>query len=140
MGVTRMKSLPLKLGIVFLGLSILGSGHAWGADWKFYDSTDLYEVSYYVSQSHLLYKGILHVWIKLEYTEKGRTEHVKQFGKNYENFSYSLQYWEVDCPRKQQRTLSVNEYSAQGNILNTKPAKSPFPKTFTNNLVETLCK
>jgi len=140
MGVTRMKSLPLKLGIVFLGLSILGSGHAWGADWKFFSSTDSYEVSYYVSQSHLLYKTTIRLWVKLEYTEKGKADYIKQFGKDYKNLSYSLQYWEIDCPSRRQRVLSINHYNAEGDVLNTEPAKNPFSKSFTMSLVETICK
>jgi len=135
-----MKSLSVKFGSIFIGLAIFWYGEVWGADWKFFSSTDLYEVFYYVSNSHLLYKGTVHVWVKLEYTEKGIAEYVKRFGKDYQNLSYSLQYWEINCPGKKRRILSVNQYSVKGNILNTKPAKSPFSKSFGDSLFEALCK
>jgi hypothetical protein len=86
------------------------------------------------------YKNIVRVWIKLEYTEKGIAENVKEFGKNYENLSYSLQLWEIDCPTKKQRILSINQYSVQGNILNTKPAKSRLSESLGKSLSETVCK
>ena len=134
-----MKSLSMKLRVILIGLSVLCSAEVWGADWKFFSSNDSYEVYYYVSDAHLLYKGTIHVWVKLEYTDKGIAEYVKRFGKGYENLSYSLQYWEIYCPAKKRRILSVNQYSAQGSILNTKPAKSPFSKSFTDRLFETVC-
>jgi len=39
-GVTRMKSLSFKLGVIFvIGLSILTYAEVWGADWKVYGTT-----------------------------------------------------------------------------------------------------
>lgn len=84
----------------------------------------LNECFYYAENMTRSYKNIVWVWIKLEYTEKGIAESVKEFGKDYENLSYSLQLWEIDCPAKKQRILSINEYSVEGNIFNTKPDKS----------------
>lgn len=136
-----MKSLLGKVGVILvIGLMVFTYAEVWGADWTFFSSTDLYEVFYYVSDSHLLYKGTVHVWVKLEYTEKGIAEYVKQFGKGYENLSYSLQYWEINCRAKTRRILSVNHYSVKGNILNTKSAKSPFSKSFGDSLFEVVCK
>ncbi len=136
----RMKSLSFKLGVILIGLSVFTYAEVWGADWKFFISTDLYESFYYVSESHFLYKGTLHVWVKLEYTEKGRAEYVKKFGKDYENLSYSLQEWEINCPAKRKHILSINQYSGEGNILNTKPAKRRFSESFGKSLVEAVCK
>jgi hypothetical protein len=93
-----------------------------------------------VSKSHLLYKGTVLVPVKLEYTEKGIAEHIKEFGKGYENLSYSLQSWEVDCRAKKERILSINQYSVEGNILNTKPAKSRLSESLGKSLSETVCK
>jgi hypothetical protein len=103
-----MKSLSVKLGVILIGLAIFGCAGMRGASWKSFSSTDLYEGFYYVSKSHLLYKGTVRVWIKLEYTEEGIGENVKEFGKDYENLSYSLQLWEIDCPGKKQRILSIS--------------------------------
>jgi hypothetical protein len=80
------------------------------------------------------------VSVKLEYTEKGIAEHIKEFGKDFENLSYSLQSWEVGCRAKTERILSINQYSVEGNILNTKPAKSRLSESLSKSLSETVCK
>ena len=126
-----MKSLWGKLGVILIGLAIFGYGEVWGADWKHFSSTDLYECFYY-AEGMTRYtditggppKNIARVWIKLEYTEKGIDGMVKKFGKEYENLSYSLQLWEIHCSLKKQQILSIKEYSVEGNVLNTKPTKS----------------
>jgi hypothetical protein len=135
-----MKSLLGKSGVILIGLAIFGCAEMRGAHWKFFSSTDLYECFYYAENMTRSYKNIVRVWIKLEYTEKGIAENVKEFGKNYENLSYSLQLWEIDCPTKKQRILSINQYSVQGNILNTKPAKSRLSESLGKSLSETVCK
>jgi len=135
-----MKSLSGKLGVILIGLSIFGCAEMRGGHWKFFSSTDLYEGFYYVSKSHFLYKGTVRVWIKLEYKEKGVAENVKEFGKDYENLSYSLQLWEIDCPAKKQRILSIDEYSAEGNILNTKRGKSRLSESLAKSLSKAVCK
>lgn len=108
--------------------------------WKFFKSTDLYEVFYHLSRSYPLHKGTVLVWVKLQYTEKGIAEYVKQFGKDYENLSYSLQFWEIGCPVKTQRILSINQYSVEGNIIRTKPAKGQFSESLGKSLSEAACK
>jgi hypothetical protein len=65
---------------------------------------------------------------------------VKDFGKDYEDLSYSLQFWEVDCPVRKQRILSIDEYSAKGNILNTKPGKSRLSDSLAKRLSKAVCK
>lgn len=135
-----MKSLSGKLGVILIGLSIFGCAEMRGGHWKFFSSTDLYEGFYYVSKSHFLYKGTVRVWIKLEYKEKGVAENVKEFGKDYENLSYSLQLWEIDCPAKKQRILSIDEYSAEGNILNTKRGRSRLSESLAKSLSKAVCK
>ena len=128
-----MKSVPAKRGIILgiIGLFIFGYAEVWGADWKYFSSTDLYKCFYY-AESMTRYtdimgggsRNIVRVWIKLEYTEKGIDGMVKKFGKEYENLSYSLQLWEIHCSLKKQQILSIKEYSVEGNVLNTKPTKS----------------
>jgi len=49
---------------------------------------------------------------------------VKEFGKNYEPLSYSLQLWEINCATKKQHILLIKEYSGEGNILNTNQLKA----------------
>ena len=137
-----MRSLLVREGVILIGLLIfiIGCQSTKGRDWKFFSSTDLYEAFYYVSKSHFLYKGTVRVWIKLEYTEEGIAENVKEFGKDYKNMSYSLQFWEINCRAKTQRILSINQYSVEGNILNTKPAKSRLSESLGKSLSEAVCK
>ena len=123
-----------------MGLAIFGCAEMQGGHWKFFSSTDLYEGFYYVSKSHLLYKGTVLVSVKLEYTEKGIAEHIKEFGKDYENLSYSLQSWEVDCRAKTERILFNNRYSVEGNLINTKSAKGRLSESISKSLSETVCK
>jgi len=134
-----MKSLSAKVGVILIGLSIFAYAEVWGADWELLSSTDLYEVFYYVSESHSLYKSTVHVWIKLEYTEKGIAQFVSEFGKDYEKLSYSLEYWEINCPARKPRLLSVKQYSVEGNILNTKLAKNRLSKSLDKSLVAAVC-
>jgi hypothetical protein len=126
-----MKSLLGELGIILIGLAIFGYAEVWGADWKYFRTTDLYECFYYgenMTRHRDMMGGsskdIVRVWIKLEYTEKGIEWMVKKFGKEYENLSYSLQLWEIHCPLKKQQILLIKEYSVEGNVLNIKPAES----------------
>jgi len=135
-----MKSLSVKLGVTLVGLFIFSCAGMRGKDWKFFSSTDLYEGFYYVSESHFLYKSTVGVWTKLEYTEKGIAKCVKEFGKDYKNLSYSLEKSEINCSTRTQHILFIDYYSAEGNILNTKPAKSLFSKSFSKSLVEAVCK
>jgi hypothetical protein len=136
-----MKSLLGRLGVILIGLSIFGCAEMRGGHWKVFSSTDLYEGFYYVSKSHFLYKDtVVQVSVKLEYTKKGIAEYVKGFGKDYENLSYSLQSWEVDCRAKKERILSNNRYSVEGNLINTKSAKGRLSQSLGKSLSEAVCK
>ena len=136
-----MKSFLVKLGVVLIiGIVTFGCAGMRGESWKSFSSTDLYEGFYYVSKSHLLYKGTVQVAVKLEYTKKGIAEHIKEFGKDYENLSYSLQSWEVDCRAKKERILSNNRYSVEGNLINTKLAKGRLSQSLGKSLSEAVCK
>ena len=89
----------------------------WGADWKLYSQTP--EALYYfdvrsVSPSH---ENIISVQVKLDFTDKGVIEMVEQFGKDYQNISYELDQYEIDCADKQFRISSVTCYSKNGGIL-----------------------
>ena len=135
-----MKSLWVTLGLALAaGMVAFGCAGGRGAQWKFLGSTDLYKGYYYVSKSHLLYKSTVQVSVKLEYTEKGVAEHVKEFGKHYENLSYSLQLWEINCPAREHRILSINQYSAEGRMISSRPAKGRLSESLSKRLLEAVC-
>ena len=133
-----LKSLSVKLAVVLIiGMAIIGCAGVRETRWKLLRSTDLYEAFYYVSKSHLLYKATVLVSVKLEYTEKGVAAYVREFGKEYENLSYSLQLWEVDCRGRTERMSSSSQYSATGNMI--KPAKGRLLESLGKKLSEAVC-
>ena len=97
-----MESLSVRLGVisVVIGLAIFGCAKAWAEDWTLYAKTDLYECSYDTEHMIRSSQDIVKVWTKLVYTERGVAEMVKEFGKHYENLSYSLELWEINCAEK----------------------------------------
>jgi len=119
-----MKSLSVKLGVILIGLTLFTYAEVWGADWRLISSTDSYKCFYDAENITRSSTNIVGVWARLEYTEKGISGIVKEFGKHYEDLSYSLELWEIDCVKKKQRILSITEYSVEGSILYTNPAKS----------------
>jgi hypothetical protein len=89
----------------------------WGADWKLYSQTP--EALYYfdvrsVNPSH---ENTISVEVKLNFTDKGVIEMVEQFGKDYQNISYELHHYEINCADKKFRVSSVTRYSKNGRIL-----------------------
>ena len=137
----QMKLFLVKMGVILIiGIVTFGCAGTRGGSWKSFSATDLYEGFYYVSQSHLLYKATLLVSVKVEYTEKGIAEYKREFGKGYENVSYSLQSWEVDCLAKKERILFSDQYSVEGNLINTKLTEGPLLRSFSKSLSEAVCK
>ena len=125
----KLMKLLLKFGIplVMIGLAILSHAEVWGADWRLISSTDSYKCFYDAENITRSSKNIVGVLVRLEYTERGVVEMVKEFGKHYENLSYSLELWEINCAEKRHRLLSTTAYSVEGNILYTNQAGSRPP-------------
>jgi hypothetical protein len=124
-----VKSLSVRLGVisVVISLTIFGCAEAWAENWRLYAKTDLYECFYDAENIVRSSEDIVEVWAKLVYTERGVVELVKEFGKHYENLSYSLELWEINCAEKKHRLLSTTAYSVEGNILYTNQAGSRPP-------------
>jgi hypothetical protein len=135
-----MKLFQVKMEVVLIvGIFIFGCAGMRSGSWKSFISTDLYEGFYYVIRSHLLYKGTLEVAVKLEYTEKGIAERIREFGKGYKNVGYSLQSWEVDCPARNERILSSDQFSAEGNLVNTELPERSLSRSLGRSLYEAAC-
>ena len=123
-----MKSLWVKVGVIFVaGLALFGYAEVWGADWKLFAETDLYECFYDAEDTTPSSKNIVDVWTRLEYTKEGVTGIVKQFGKHYADLSYSLELWEINCAEPKDRIVSITEYSAEGRILYANSVKGRPP-------------
>ncbi len=110
-----MKSLIVMC--LCIGLILSCNVEGWGADWRLFAETDLYECFYDAEDTAPSSNNIVDVWAKLEYTKKGVAGIVKKFGKHYADLCYSLELWEINCGEKKERILSITEYSAEGKIL-----------------------
>jgi hypothetical protein len=120
-----MKSVIIRL--LCTVLILFCSVEVWGADWKLFAETDLYECFYDVEDATPSSKNIVEVWTKLEYTKKGVTGVIKEFGKHYADLSYSLELMEINCGEKKDRILSITEYSADGKILYANSVQGRLP-------------
>ena len=134
-----MKSSWVKVGVILVvGLAIFGYAEVWGADWKLFAETNLYECFYDAEDTTPSSKNIVDVWTKLEYTKEGITGIIKQFGKHYADLSYSLELWEINCGEEKDRILSITEYSGEGRILyaNSVEARPPAWKIIPRESVD----
>ncbi len=120
-----MKSLAVKWSCV--GLILFCSAEAWGADWKLFAETDSYQCFYDAEDTVPSSNGVVDVWAKLEYTKRGIRGIVEKFGSHYEDLSYSLELWEINCPKRKDRLLSITEYSAEGKILYSNSSEGRHP-------------
>ena len=100
-----------------MGLNLFCCAEVWGADWKFYSQTA--EALYYfdLKSVNLSDDNRIGVEVKLDFTDKGVIEMVGQFGKDYQNISYELNQYEINCIDKKFRVSSVTRYSKDGKIL-----------------------
>src|SRR4030042_6325939 len=66
-----MKSLPVKLGVILIGLVICGCAEVWGEDWKHYGDDEKFSAYYDVQSITRPSKNIVRVWLRWDWTEKG---------------------------------------------------------------------
>jgi len=112
-----MKPLLVKLGVILIGLAIFGNTEAWGADWILYNFDDL-NIRYYDAETITRpSKDIVRVWVKWEYTYKGRIEIVKRLGEKYENIDFTVALEEINCSDKTKQNLSLDDYSKDGKTM-----------------------
>lgn len=110
----------IEYGVIF---AVIGSiilffyAEGRGADWKLYSQTA--EALYYfdVGSVNPSDENIIGVQVKLNFTDKGLIEMVEQFGKDYQNISYELNDYEINCADRKFRVSSVARYSKIGKIL-----------------------
>lgn len=73
-------------------------------------------------------------------------EVVRSFGRNangYENYSHSLNLWEINCSNRKTRLLSYSDYNLSGEILDTYDTSGPWvnliPDSVGYSVAETVC-
>jgi len=142
-----MKSLSVKSKVIFLviGLTFLGCVEVTGADWKYLDQSDDKVFYYYAENLTRPSKGIVRVWSKTDYTEKGVIGMVEKFGSRYENLKYSLDLWELKCGNNTIRILATTHHSKNGEVLDSKKNdhakwKSIAPGSVEDSLHKAVCK
>ena len=120
-------SVKLEIVLIIMGFVIFSCAEVCAEDWRSYAKTDSYECLYDAEDMIRSSQDIVKVWTRLEYTQRGVIEMLIRFGKHYENLSYSLELWEINCRQKKDRLLSVTAYSVEGDILYTDQAGSRLP-------------
>jgi hypothetical protein len=138
-----MKSLSVKLGVLFIGLLILGYSEAWGLDWKYLGENYSYYFFYDTESIIHPSKEIVRTLSKMTYKELGRIYAVEKFGSRFENLELALGLWELNCADKTSRALTVTYYSKDGKVIDSDNVvakwQSIIPGTFIEALYKAVC-
>ena len=140
-----MKSLSVKLGVLFIGLIAFTHSRVWGTDWKFVGTTVDHFVYYDAEDITRPSKNVVGVWEKIVYTDKPVINRVGKFGSHYATVEYTLNLWEFNCTDGTSRLLTTNSFSKDGEVLqssNYTAAEWEFiPRdSIRKALYETVCK
>ena len=117
-----MKFVSAKLGvIVIVGLAIFGCAGMQRADWKIFAETQADIGTFYYDTANITHpsKDIVRTWVKLVYSNDGVALQVKALGKRYEDLSYTIHLWEINCVAKKNRILQSTSYSKDGKIISS---------------------
>ena len=129
-----------------LAISILfGYSVVWGADWKQVRSTNSATLYYDTEEITHPTKDIVKVLTKWDYTEKGIKNAKEIFGEKYENLSYSIKSYEINCKDKTSRILSITDYNKDGTVISSDSKTNPewsriSPETVLESLSKMVCK
>ena len=135
-----MKSLLGKVGVIPIGLVIFGYAEVWGADWKFYTNGVYGDYFYDAEAITRPSKGIVRVWVKVEYSLRGAHEMIRELGKEYKNINYAKVLHEINCSDRKWRTLSLTRYSKEGEVINSSSREGEWGRIFPESLGEALYK
>jgi hypothetical protein len=106
-----IKSLPVMLGFFLIGLIIFDYAEVRAEDWKYigeaYEGKYFYDVNRITRPS----KGIVRVWMKVVFTDKGVDCVVKLLGGQFETLSYAIVVYEYHCKNNKKRIFPVVCYS-----------------------------
>ena len=109
-----------KFGVILVGLAIFSYTEVWGADWRVIGQPTVKDagVLYYDADSitHPS-KNIVRTWIKKVYSKSGVTRYAKEIGKRFENLSYAVELYEVNCIEKKILLLESTAYSKDGDVI-----------------------
>ncbi len=116
-GVTEMKSLPVRMGAVLIGLFIFGHSEAWGEDWRLYWEDPF--ANYYYDADGIIRpsKNVVRVWQKIVYTKNGVAELVARLGEKFKTTSFEIDLSEFDCLQGEYKELQRTFFSQKATYL-----------------------
>ena len=141
----------LTLSLVLFLLLSVNPGAGSDIDWKFFSESNTNRWYYDTKSVTPSNKNLIKVWAKgLTKDQKGIDEKIKLLKKfggetmGYENYSYTLNLFEIDCENKKNRILSVKDYDKKGNGLQTVTIENyswdyVAPGTIIDNLFKEIC-
>lgn len=120
-----MKSLSTKPALLIMIMMIaFAYADVRGADWKLVGKSETYEYYYDAENITRLPENIVRVWNRAVFNEKGVDEIVKELGSRYKEVSSSVEIYELNCPDKKARPVSLSYYSKEGTVLGASSAGS----------------
>jgi len=86
-------------------------------DWRFYVSSDFGIYQYDAENVGFLSNNIIRVSQKLVLNERGRTNLIRELGKEYENVKEIITIREIDCTGKKSRIVGLIYFSDNGRVI-----------------------
>jgi hypothetical protein len=112
-----MKSLRVKLGVIFIGLTIFTYAEAWGQDWRLYGE-DGFATYYYDAEKIIrISKNIVRVWSKVVFTKEGAAGLATRLGKGFKTLGFSIDLSEFDCVKGEYKELQRTFFSQRATYL-----------------------
>jgi hypothetical protein len=110
--------------LLIVGTLIFIVSQAEGAEWVLFN-TDEQDIKVFYDRETLtkLPTGIIKVWTKKEFSDKGRSEYIQWMiserldAKHYENLSHGLSLNEVNCVSREKRIMAISHHSYDGRVL-----------------------
>ena len=105
-------------------MAVLAFSEAQGAEWKPIGKSDTYEYYYDAENITRLPGNIVRVWNKAVFNDKGVAEVVRELGSRYKEVYNSVEGYELNCPDKKARPVSLTYYSKKEAILGSSQSGS----------------
>jgi hypothetical protein len=117
-----MKSLFVKLGVLFIGLLIFGYTEVWGEDWKFLLAGDDGTCWWFDTQGVTVHPNkVIRLWIKKVKVEEiiGRIKseaqlELRELEQVASRKDYERSLMEIDCVKKTYGYLQIFNYDSKG--------------------------
>jgi hypothetical protein len=117
-------------------MMVFSVSQAQGADWVLYGvgrhANKLFYDREALTKSP---EGMVKVWQKREYSDKGRSKYIQRkmndVGNNAERYaklSYTLNFWEINCVSREERLIATSDHSREGEVLRSYTPKYQQPE------------